>query len=185
MAPLPSESTARLYLDYTSVNIEHTMLLRLAGDATDALDYANTYAAIFAQRMYPTDSFFRARFAADEAHFSLPLAFTAVSGALPSGTTTWPQDPESVFLSFVGRGLVTGRRSRVEFFTSIVTTTWPGDNRYNPGDAAPIDTLRANFAAAAEQGGTHPLLTIGSDEITVYDYVNIASNAYWQRKQRA
>jgi len=185
MAPLPSNGTNRLFLDYTSVNIEHTMLLRLADSVTDPEAAATSYATLFAARMYPSDSFFRARFSLSGEDFSLPIPFTAVPGALPSGTPTWPQDPESTQLSFIMRGITSGRRARVEFFTSITTTTWPGDNRYNPGDAAPIDTLRANFEAAAESGGTYPLVTVAGDFTTVYGYVNICQNSYWQRKQRA
>jgi len=186
MAPLPDNSTARLFLDYTSRHVEHTLLLRFDGDLPSAGSYATGYAEILANRMFDDDSFFRARFSDAGADFSLPIAFTAVPGAIPAATTnSWAQDPESAFVSFVMRGLTTGRRSRVEFFTGVPTPSWPSDNRYNPGDAAPIDTLRINFQNAAASGGTLPLITVGGDEVTVYGYVNIALNAYWQRKQRA
>lgn len=185
MAPEPENNTARLFLDYTSRFVQHTLMLRLPDTASDPGAYATAYANILKQRMFDDDSFYGARFSANGSHFSLPLAFTAVPGVIPAASTSaWLQDPESVFLSFIDRGNITGRKGRVEFFTAVPTTVWPGDNRYNPGDAAPIDTLRSNFAAAAKEGGTFPLVSIGRDLVTVYNYVNIASNAYWQRKQR-
>lgn len=185
MAVLPQNSTARIFIDYTSRQIEHTMMLRVSSAAAGAEAIATTYAEIFANRMFDDDSFFRARYSADESDFSLPLPFDAVAGVVPAASTsTWPQDPESVFLSFPMRGITTGRKGRVEFFTAVPTTVWPGDNRYNPGDSAPIGALQANFKNAADASGTSSLLSIGGDLVTVYDYVNIASNAYWQRKQR-
>lgn len=186
MAPLPENSTARLFLDYTSRGVGHTMLLRLEGTLPSPGAYAAGYAAIFAQRMFDDDSFYRARYSEAGTNFSLPIDFTVVPGVVPSATTnSWAQDPESVFLSLIMRGNETGRRARVEFFTGVPATPWPADNRYNPGDSSVIDALRENFTDAAETGGELPLLTIGGDEVTVYGYVNVASNAYWQRKQRA
>lgn len=186
MAPLPANNTGRLFLDYTSRGIEHTMMLRVAGDYTTAAGDASEYANLFSTRMFDDDSFFRARYAIVGNDFSLPIPFTAVPGVVPAATTnSWPQDPESVQLSFVFRGNTTGRRGRVEFFTAVPTPQWPDDNRYNPGDAAVIDTLRTNFTSLAQFDGTNPLLTVGADEVTVYGYVNIRLNAYWQNEQRA
>ena len=183
-SPLPPNSTRRVFLEYTSVGIRHTMILRLPLTGADPAVYAAAYAAIFATRMCPTDSFSAARFSTAGSDFSLPLTFTPVNGTLPSGAPTWPQDPESTQLSFCYRGLTTGRKGRIEFFTSITTASWPLKNRYNSGDSAPIDTLRINFENAAIAGGTAPLVTIGGDFVYSYNYVNIRANSYWQTAQR-
>lgn len=183
LPPLPPSSTRRLFLDYTSTGFAHTMMLRLAtGD--DPAAYAATYANIFAQRMRDSEGFTGARLATVGSDVTLPVTFTPVPGVLPGSTSVWPQDPESVQLSFTWRGNATGRKGRVEFFTPVPTPSWPANNRYDPGYAAVIDTLRTNFVAAAGSGGTSPIIGIGGDEVTIHSYVNIRSNSYWQNRQR-
>lgn len=190
MAPVPPNSTDRVFLDYTSLQIPHTLILRLppAGSVTDAEVVAAAAAAILVNRMLDTDSFTAARVQQSGTNFSLPIAFTQVNGVIPlsGGANAWAEDPESAFITFVARGTATGRRVRWEFFTSVKTTTWPGDNRYNPGDAAPVDTLRTNWTNFVENGvtPTQQIVTVAADIPVVYDYVNIGKNAYWQRKQR-
>lgn len=186
MAPLPENSTDRVFLDYTSMDISHTLELRItpAGGATP-IDYANTYSAWMVQRMLTTDSVQGARFQAAGSNFSLPLPFTPAIGVIAADIgNRWIEDPESAFLSLIGRGRTTGRRVRWTLFTPARTTLWPEDNRYNPGDAAPIDTFRQNFASLADAAGIAPLLTVGGDLVNVYGYVNAGKNSYWQREQR-
>lgn len=183
LPPLPPSSTRRLFLDYTSVGFSHTMMLRLPTGA-DAAAYAIVYATIFSQRMRDSEQFFAARSSAVGSDVTLPVLFVPIPGVLPGSTTVWQQDPESVQLSFTWRGVDTGRKGRLEFYSPVPTTSWPADNRYNPGEAAPIDTLRINFVAAAGHLGTSPILSIGGDEISVHEYVNIRANGYWQTRQR-
>jgi len=159
-------------------------MLRLpAAGGIPPVDYAVAYANILRQRMRSSDGFQSADYRAEGSTVTLPIAFTPVAGALVDAPV-WPQDPESTQLSLVGRGNTTGRKVRWEFFTGISTDFWPPSNRYNPGVAAPVDTWRTNFANAAYGAGLFPLVTIGGDLVTVYGYVNIRQNGYWQTKQR-
>lgn len=190
MAPLPESSTARVFLDYTSCNIEHTFEFRLGAGATltTAADRAELVAALLATRMTDNDSIIRARFSQQGQNFSLPLTFTPVQGVLPfdGGGPWWVEDPQSAFISLIGRGQTTARRARWFFYTPVKTITWPADNRYQTGEAAVIDTFRENWEALIEDtpGPGSQIVTIGGDIPLVYGYVNIAKNGYWQRKQR-
>ena len=184
MAPLPANSTARLFLDYTSNNVGHTMLIRTGATAGDVGDCADAYAAVFSQLMLATDSFYGARYSADGSDFSLPIEFTAVPGTLGGETTLWSQDPESAQLSFITRGLTTGRHGRIELFTPVAFTPWPADNRYNPGDNATVLAALSDLQETGNSVGDFSLLSIGGDLVNIYGYVNIRLNGYWQTKQR-
>lgn len=184
MAPLPPNSTARLFLDYTSLGVGHTMMIRFDDTPGIAADTADAYAAVFSQLMIETDSFFAARVSALGSDFSLPIEFGAVPGLLPNTTTPWGQDPESAQMSVVFRGVETGRRGRIEFFTPVGFTPWPPDNRYNPGEQATVDAFLADLVGLGEPAGDFPLQTVGGDHVAINQYVNIRLNAYWQSKQR-
>lgn len=188
LPPLPENATARVWIDYTSVGLAHSIMFRLGAgaSATTASTKAQTLAALLALRMLDVDSFQSARWSDIGSSFSLPITFTTVVGSGGPLANAWAQDPESAQLSLVGRGGTTARKVRWEFFTGLKTPAWPGNNRYNPGDTAVIDTLRINFTSwvnTAASPGEQPV-TIGGDIPTVYSYVNICSNAYTQRKQR-
>lgn len=186
LPPLPDNNTVRYWLKYLSVGVEHEMMVRLPdfAVAADALGSANGLAQILKTRMVTTDSVTGLRYSPAGSSFSVPIPFTAVVGTLTA--SFWLQDPESVQLSFTGRSFVDGRKVTYEFFTAQQTTSWPGDNRYNPGDSAPIDTFRENFVDFIENGAlpAQQAVTIGGSIPTMNAYVNIRSNAYWQNAQR-
>lgn len=190
MAPLPENATARLFLVYTSAAVQHTLIFRLGAGANvgDAETVAADMATIFKARMLSSDSILSARFSDIGSTFSLPITFSPVIGSVVAvgPSSYWAEDPDSAFISLIGRGLSTARRVRWEFFTPVATTAWPANNRYTPGASAPIDTLRTNFTSAVT-GAASPgeqIVTIGGDIPAIYSYVNIAKNSYWQRKQR-
>ena len=184
LPPLNPNSTRRLWLDYTSVGFNHAVMLRLPDSVANPGTYAVAYANILAQRMRDSEQFFGARVAASGSNITFPIPFTTVPGVLPGSTNVWFQDPESTELSFTFRGAASGRKGYCTFYSPVQTPSWPPPNRYNPGYAAVIDTLRINFVAAAELGGTHPLWSIGGDFVVFHSYVNIRSNSYWQTAQR-
>lgn len=188
MAPLPDNGTPRLFLDYTSLGVEHTLLLRPAVELTVSEQgaMANAWAAVLGAKMLNTDSIYAVRYSPQGANFSLNLLYTPVPGALPANTTIWDQDPESVFLSWTARSTTTGRRGRYTLFTPVRSTTWPLDNRYSPGEDAVIDALRTNVTNLVGFGttGVAPLTAIDGTFQSVYAYTNIGLNAYWQREQR-
>lgn len=188
--PLDPTNTARVYIDYTSAALQHTLIIRMGLGATagEASVLAASAADVLRTRMSMTDSFLAARFSDKASHISLPIAFTPIAGALDlqGGAAAWAEDPESAFLCLVGRGQTSGRRVRWEFFTTIRTPLWPTTNRYNLGASPVIDTFRLNWANLVESGAISAtqIVTIAGDRPIVYGYVNIAKNSYWQRKQR-
>lgn len=188
MAPLPDNLTARLFLDYTSAGVTHTIMFRPATDlnVTEQGVMANGWASIMANRMLNTDSVFGVRYSAALTNFSTPILYSPIFGTVTAAGNTWGEDPESACLSFVARSTTSGRRGRFTFFTPISSTLWPNDNRYNPGDSAPVDTLRINWQNGVKFGtpASVPSLCADGTFQEVYSYVNISKNAYWQRRQR-
>ncbi len=188
MAPLPPNNTTRLFLDYTSVGVPHTLMVRLpsAAPIPEINGFAFALGSVLVTRMFDTDSVYGARLSNVGSNFSFPLEFDVNPGVITLFGNQWAQDPESVFLSIVGRSGTSGRKSRVEFFTSVSTAAWPSDNRYNPGEAGPVDTFRENMLSVLNGVSTGGLAAIAIDgsDVIYNQYVNIALNAYWQRKQR-
>lgn len=186
LPPLPDNNTARVWIKYTSVFVEHEIMFRLPSFSTptDAVAFAAAASNVLKERMRDLDSFLSARYSAAGTIFSVPIAFTTVAGVVSSGV--WAQDPESVELSFTGRSFADGRHGAWYFFTAVPTPSWPAKNRYLPGEAAVIDSFRANVTDLIEHGDTPAtqVVTIGGSIPTVNQYVNIRFNAEWQTSQR-
>lgn len=183
MAPLPENNTARLFVDYTSGAFDHTLLLRFGPTTAplDAVAVAQDICTALAPFMNSNDSFFGARWSANGSNIALPVAWTPVAGT--STGAAFSEDPEAAFVSVVGRSFG-GRRVRWDFFTVIkVSTTWPDDNRYAPGESTNADDIQDAFEAATILP-VDPVVAIDGMDVIVYEYVNIAKNGYWQRKQR-
>jgi len=143
---LPDNNTARLFCDYTSMGIAHTVMVRLPDSVTpsQALDFANKLTDAMSYRTLESDSFTAARLAPQGSNFSFPLAYVAGPGRIASAGNIWGQDPESTFLTMVARSAASGRRARFTHFTPITSASWPLNNRYEPGESAPVDTYRIN-----------------------------------------
>lgn len=186
MAPLPDNNTSRVWLAYTSVGVHHELMFRLStvSSNAEASTKAQSLAAVLATRMVGTDSTLGARFSPGGTNFSVPIAHTPTVGTAGSGF--WAQDPESVQLSLTGRSFSDGRDVTWQFFNARLTTVWPADNRYNPGDEAVIDTFRINFTNWVNAAATplEQVVTISGTIPSVNAYVNIRANAYWQNAQR-
>lgn len=184
---LPINSTDRVWIKYTSVGVVHEIMFRLptvGSTPAMATTKAQALATVLSQRMSNTDSFLSARRSAAGTIFSVPIPFTVVPGVMVQAT--WPQDPESTQLVLTGRSFADGTDVDWSFFTGQLTPAWPADNRYNPGDAAVIDTMRINFVTWVQTAGApgEQVVTIGNSIPNVNAYVNIRQNAYWQTAQR-
>lgn len=188
LPPLPANNTVRGFMDYTSRGVEHTLMFRLSPVSlpSHVASVAARLATSMVNCMATTDSIFGVRYAAHLSDVTLPVTWATVSGALTS-PAAFQEDPESAFISVVGRGGTTGRKARISFFEALsFSQPWPADNRYNPGDVAAFDTWFATFLTALRASPTlyETLVTIGNDVAVWYDYANVAKNAYWQREQR-
>lgn len=188
LLPVPDNATARLYLDYTSLGVEHTLLIRPARELSinEQGVMANAWASAMSTRMVNTDSVFAVRYSAALTNFSTPITYSPIPGALAVAGNLWDEDPESAFLSLTARSTTTGRNCRWNFFFPTATTTWPSDNRYGPGEAAVIDTFRTNITQLITFGSPAPVPAVCADNtfVAVKGYVNIGKHGYWQRKQR-
>lgn len=185
---LSPDATTRLYFDYTSLQKEHTLIVRINEGqlAVDVLNYAANIVDTLTTVMRANDAVLGVRISNQGSNVTFPLALDPSPGQLSGSATIWDQDPESVFWSLVGRGISTGRKVRYEIFTPIRNGQWPENNRYEPGENTVVDTFRTAMTSALIVGTNSAVQanTIGGDVILINPYVNIAHNAYWQRKQR-
>lgn len=184
---LPENNTFRLFIDYTSMGVPHSLLLRANGDVPwpDLQLWANNVRDVLITRMRVADSVTGARYSPLDAIYTLPLPTLPAAGLI-AGNVAWAQDPESVFLSITGRSNITGRRGRMGFFCPVATPVWPADNRYNYGENIDVDTFHDNLVDAAT--GLVGAITLGvaidNGPLSFYSYTNISSHRYWQNKQR-
>lgn len=188
LPPLPDNTTQRLWLQYTSAGVEHELMVRPAAAASPGqiLTWAADIAQVLATRMFTVDSVTGARYSAAGTEFSTPIALTPVVGVINATGNIWGQDPESTMLSIPFRSGASGRKGRVSFFTGVATTSWPDNNRYEPGESAPVDTFRINLVNVLTgiSGAGVFATAIDGTSVIFKPYVNIRQNSYWQSKQR-
>lgn len=175
MAPLPENSTTRVYIDYTAGGQAHTMQLRFDdGLTTDWATAANEVIVEMLPMMYTTDSVTGVRYSPVGSNLSFPLpGVTTGSGA---NVTAFDPDLKPNFISFTGRSL-DGRDVRVTFFSPIF-------NLKDSGYRGPLGAgdVAALFSAITS---TEPnVTTISGGQPLWHAYVNYGSNAYFQRKAR-
>lgn len=189
MAPLPDSNTGRLYLDYTSASVPHTLIVRFDGTQTAAnlQSAAAIVANHMAQAMVNSDSVFAARASQEGQEFSLPVTFTSVPGVRTLAGNIWTEDPDSAFYCLTGRSNTQARRWKLLHFTIYnFGSSWPVDNRYSAGENATVDAVRTGWAQilAGQASMPFPCVAIDAGPIVMNAYANIAKNAYRQRKQR-
>lgn len=176
MAPLPENSTARLFVIQTGPHGEHVTLMRFgpAVSSAEAVAAARAICVRAAALTHNSTAFSRARWSAKGEEVSFPVPWGAsIPGLL--GEAFGPEEYPN-FFSLVGRS-VDGRRVRMTFFgqPSLVH----GDYRYQRGDGGSVAALLDHVQAA-----NPPVLTI-SESIPIWnDYLNLGVNAYYQRKRR-
>lgn len=185
LLPLPDNNTDRVFLEYTSRGIPHTMLLRYPaeGDIALALASARAIAQELKELMLQTDSFTGVRYSVAGSLISLPGNFAPIFGTQLA--TAGEEDPESYFYSVVGRDISEGRKVQYQYYATRAGNARPGNNRYPAGQNAEIDTFwnAINERALNGSEAVH-LCTIANTEFVVNGYTNVANNAYWQRRQR-
>ena len=177
MAPLPSHTTLRLLIQYSSGGQRHVVELRPQGIATET--EVNAYAQEIIDLMLPvmatTDSVFGGYWYPAGSNVSLPITVTTGSGAVtvPAATPL----SKSAAISFVGRS-VSGRRVRMTFF--LLASSGAPERRY------PIGIVSADYAALWGRISDVPNRCSAVDgENTIWKpYINYLDNSYFQRKGR-
>jgi hypothetical protein len=176
MAPLPPESTARLWVDYNDGQHDHTLLMRYAPSAGlgPAMDAAAEFLGAVGPSLYLI-TVIGARAANSGSVISQPEAWT---GSSTYGTGAMPAVSAPVELCFVGRTIL-GRMAK--WFVYGWKEGVPGAFRFFPGDFAALDNGVAALRTAALAG---TIVGIDGAIPSVYPYVNIQNNSYWETQAR-
>lgn len=177
MAPLPDNSTARVWVDYNDGVNDHSLMIRYSpsgATVADAMDAAIAFLEAMDPLLYLI-GITGARASAAGSTFSFPVAWT---GAATYGDDT--MDP--VFAPretrFLGRDNG-GRRVSWSLYGGKYET--PENYRLNPLDfaavASAISAIEANVVADT-------FLTINYGDPIVYPYADVNFNSYWERQAR-
>lgn len=146
MAPLPPDTTGRIYVDYVVGGEGHTITARYpsTGDAVTAL---STMAEVFAfldGALYET-TIEGARFSVAGSNVTNPITWP---GDPSYGTGSPPAGQQMKFISWVGKS-PDGRRTRWEVFgiSASIPSTW----RLAQGINTSIDNARGHVADAGAE----------------------------------
>jgi hypothetical protein len=177
MAPLPDNSTNRLWLDYRGEFGEHTVQFRTS-TVTDIFAFMDTVQLAIdgASSLWSPDTlFYQWRFSGAGTNVSSVVRTIGIDGTanVPLTAPNWPR-----FFSVIGRA-PDGRRVRYSFFGGQFILE--GDYRLEPGDDARMDAIRGALAGEAAAGR---LVSISGVPPLLATYLNVGYNAYWQRQRR-
>lgn len=177
MAPLPHNSTAIYYVDYSFAGQGHTMEFRTDAETGPValLEPVSAFLEELSPLMASTWRVEGARAQAAGANFSLPVAAPPTT---ITGTGTLPAREYPRFVSFVGRGSQTGRRMTLFVYGLAFTT--PDTYRFVEGTQAALDNARGELINMASS----LLITIGGDAPYFQSYCNVGFNSYWERERR-
>ena len=175
MAPLPENSTMRIWIKQEGPRGAHETMFRFADGVTvvDAIASIADVLTAGTGLVYDSQTWTSARHSAAGSDISFPVAWTPIPGTNGSAES---DVNKPFFLTWVGRS--TGGR-RVTW--TIGGAAYVGDTNFrivegeNPGVDAVIDALRVMEPPAVAIDGLDPL---------IYPYANCGFNAYFQRKQR-
>jgi len=184
IAPLPANNTPRLFLDYTSMGIGHTVLFRVDGDSFDVTAFLSNLVSAMRPLMRIDDQISVCRFAEQGSDVTFPVATFGLAGTA-SNASAIADDPESVFISAPFRGLPSGRKGRYDFYFPVNQIPLDANNRFQFGSVEALELLEDNIQALVDVGvgGVH-LTDISGSRILLNQYWNRAKSAYWQRRQR-
>ena len=177
MAPLPSNNTGVVFLDYSVAGESHTVQIRYADPSTavDAMDTLDDILAA-AAASFRQITIEGARHRAEGSNVTLPLTWT---GAATYGSGGGSRFETAYYMDFIGRS-PDGRRVRLSLF----------------GLAVPADTIGEDFRLSTSDSGvvanvvtvlntaTTTAVAIDGGEPVWYDYANIGTNAYWRNRFR-
>jgi len=177
MAPLPSNNTGVLYVDYTTCGEQHTLQFRFNTSASfnDSMALADGFlTALTGGLNLVTIDGARVRDAGTNVTY--PVTWT---GAATYGTTTGPHNESAYYYDFVGRS-IDGRRCRVAVFGA------GGDHDAADNDyriSASSSTAVAAAIAALESDG-NAACSISGNAVNWQQYCNTGVNAYWRNHIR-
>jgi hypothetical protein len=175
MAPILSNNTGCLFIDYSVAGEDHTMLFRygVGSDAAAVADIADLFLTALDTSMYEI-TILGARHRFKDADIALPFTWT---GADHYGADGGEHTNTAWYMDFVGRS-TGGRRVRVAVFGSKNFED-DADHDYRlPATGALADALQALNDGAGE------MVAIDGETPVWYNYVNVGVNAYWRNRIR-
>lgn len=176
MAPLPPESTARAWLDYSDGINEHSIVMRLGPTAT-LVNINASFDALFtalATILY-TVTIIGLRVASDNSNVTNPATWT---GDATYGTGTLEAANAPRELRFLGRS-ADGRQGSASVYGYSGTT--PGIYRLNAAAVAPVE----DAIAVLDAGYAQDLwLSISTQRLIWKQYASFNFNSYWEREAR-
>lgn len=176
MAPLPPESTARFYLDYSDGINQHTLVARAGATAgsIEANFYFDALLAALDTILY-TITIVGLRVSSDNSNVTNPMVWTGPA-SYGSGTMTGENAPRE--LRFLGRS-ADGRRVSASVYGYQGTT--PAIYRLLASGVTPI----ADAITALEDAGTGATFLTISTQVPVWKpYASFNFNSYWEAEQR-
>lgn len=177
MAPLPSNSTDVLFVDYTTCGESHTLQMRFNddGSVTEAMSKVDEVLTAISSRLRLI-TITGARVRGAGGSVSLPVTW---SGDPTYGTGSGAHFESAYFADFIGRSDL-GRRVRMSVFgLNIPADTSGEDFRITSGEDAGVSA-----AVTALNASTGVAIAVDGVSATWYPYVNIGANAYWRNHIR-
>jgi len=177
MAPLPSNNTAVLFVDYSGCGENHTVQVRYgtgasAADAMTLLD-AVWFAMSPRLRLVTVTG---ARVRDISTNVTYPVTWT---GAVNYGSGAGFHFESAYYADFVGRS-IDGRRCRLAFFCAQA----PADITSNDFRVSATESTDVDDAITALNAGTDVPVTISGQAVNWQTYTNIGTNAYWRNRIR-
>lgn len=193
LPPLPENSTARLFLYYTTgvgPNAqEHVMTIRYNAAAASAGDIMTDLADLVfnagnTAATHEGWKFLRAETQAQGAIPRFPVAVVpALLGYVGTGDDSASPSLEAREVRFIGRGTTTGRKVSLSLYGVSTSEIAEPDFRFTPPAGAFLSdmTTLMNFNGPAAAS----FINIGGGPTSWYTYVNWQYNSHWETEQRA
>ncbi len=181
LAPLPPNSTNRLFVKYTTGRKTHTLVSRYSDGITalTAADNVLQFLTDVQPVLPPTWAVTEVSYQDAGSIVGFPLAGSNLDGFTGGGGSALPLQSEPLQWNWMGRGGVTGRQVRVGLFG--INDTPPQVYRF-AGGGRPAWAIAATNSIIATSGIS--FLTIGGDFADWKDYINVQYNSYWETEAR-
>lgn len=182
MAALAPNTTARMWFDYQTPAVEHTMCVRFDGPLSGVGSpqrHVWSLLSLLEDRLLPGFQVLRVRASQAGSDISLPVDMDADLAAFrgQSGSNV-PRYQEAQEVTWVGRSPTTGRRVRISLFGLALGTA--NDYRYS-GEDWPEGAVDVPFLLNSITGS---FLTVDGSKPQWYAYANVQYNSYWERRLR-
>jgi hypothetical protein len=188
MAPLPANTTARIYLDYvTSLSAtatEHTLSVRYneAIGNVAAQEAALAFlTALTPGRLAQDWRIIRCRNQGAGTNFSVPVGLIPGLVAFNGTGSTLTLEAEALELRFVGRSFTSGRRASVSVYG---ISSFPLDNSAFRLTAADDPTI-GDAITALRNAQPDAFVCIDGSQASWYSYANWQYNQFWESELRS